>query len=223
MTVNWNACCTCLMFVLLLIISLTAPFGIMPANARDLYLSVQTDQVDVYGDPWDGIQTSGMLGGFFAPVNISSPPDMAACVVTVDVYDCYRKGTEENPESFCHDSYSCEWTIDAPDSEFGIVIYDIDVLAGRNVSDLVDVFLVSPDGNASDALRESTRFVMNTVSPLDIDVPEEVGKALHLEKDKFKYRSGEAKRRERVLKVLTAGQCASTPCILTQSSVQLIE
>lgn len=196
--------------------------------AADMQISVEAAERNVYGNPWDGFETSGIIGGLFAPINATSPPDMVVCIVFTQTYECYSKGTENEPESFCHDSYTCEWDVDVRDQNFGVVVYDIDTWFDTNISDLVDAFIIAQNDSVSNELLDSVKLVMNTVSPLEVELPDvsslpEIVRTQIKQQigQKIEFRKSEAQRRKRTLKILGSDQCQEIWCSLNQSTVNI--
>lgn len=196
---------------------------------RYVSLTVQADTTDVYTRPWDGIGSAGGIASgwwFFMP-NLSSPPDMAVCVVTQDRHECYDKEKDGKPISFCQDSYDCEWVIRVPDrGAFGLVVYDIDTLAytmvnttahnlidAGGLNDLVDVLLVA-NGSDEDlsGLEASVRRLTEEISNTKVGVDGHWTVPIA---------PGEDLRRERDLPVRPLDGCAAEACRLQQSTFLL--
>jgi hypothetical protein len=182
---------------------------------RYLDVTVTADPMKAQGPhAWDGTSAGFILGPMLVG-GLSSPLDLALCVVTLQGgSECYYKERNGKPESYCYDSLDCRWTARVPEgSDFGLVAYDLDTLIDPRFSDLVDAVIVSATGNSQTSeLQASVSALIEEISVTGFDLGG--GR-------KLTFALGEERRRARDLPVFGLDDCAS-PCRLQQSTLQII-
>lgn len=185
-----------------------------------LVLTLQADQTNSYGMPWDGLGPTrfGFLG-FHTTLPVSSPPDLVACIVIAGADShqryCDMATAGDSPASRCHDHYACTFRLPVPrDRAFGVVIYDLDDPAPGGLNDLVEAFIVADRRQDAAALAEPLREAVATLSPTEVAMPAWTGL-----KRPMKVFPEEERRRQGVPRIVTRRDCAGTPCRMTQSRV----
>lgn len=182
-----------------------------------LAVSIETDRTNVYNRQWDGIgHIAGMVGPLFPGLTIESPPDAILCVVAEDGTSCLQDGSAENPESWCHDAFRCSWQIETPrKGPFALVIYDTDVIAGRQLGDLIEWVIVAPyqDDEAVNAVEATARVLVDQVAPTTLTLPDFVGT-----EHTVTYLEGEEKRRRRPIARIGLDSCLDA-CRLDQANI----
>lgn len=186
-----------------------------PVRPTRLAVSVIADRANAYSRPWDGVgYIGGIVGPVFPGMVIESPPDMILCVVEEEGASCLQDGTEEAPESYCHDAFHCEWSVNVPArGPFALVVYDSDVYFGRKVGDLVDAVIVNPNGADSRDVEEAARHLVRSVAPTAITLSAGSDKERSMT-----WRRGEERRRAQPMRQIAADSCTAG-CRLEQSDM----
>jgi hypothetical protein len=185
--------------------------------SRTFKITVRANETTVYGMPWDSVGVAGfMLDGVFMRTPFSSPPDMVLCIVSATAYECHWRGTAAEPESFCHDSFACDWHVRAPREPFGIIIIDLDSIIGQILHDLVDAAVFAAQDEQRTGLDDALRALLPRLSSTEIDAPRWLAASQSLT-----LFPGEKKRRQRAFPVLDPRACANSPCKLVQSEIRI--
>lgn len=194
------------------------------AESQTLRVTVVANETTAYGMPWDGIRMGGIVGSFMPELPLTSPPDLAVCVVALEGQDtaieCHHNVVDGTPVSFCHDAFECSFDLPSRSgAAFGVVIYDIDTLLGDDRNDFVDAFLVaSPEGEIA-VVEAATRAAVQTLCRTDVEVPGTFRDRLKL--DRLTILPNEEKRRASAMRVIGRGDCEAAACRLTQSQVSI--
>jgi len=199
----------------------TAP----PSEAsQTIRLTVVANETTAYGTPWDGIRMGGIVGSLMPELPLTSPPDLAVCLVALEGEDtameCHHNLVDGTPVSFCHDAFECSFDLPSRSgTAFGVVIYDIDTLLGDDRNDFVDAFLIAgPEGEIA-AVEAATRAAVQTLCRTDVEVPGTFRDRLKL--DRLTIMPNEQKRRSSAMRVIKRGDCEAAACRLTQSQVSI--
>lgn len=143
---------------------------------RTVTVQAIADPVDAYGASWDGFHMAGAVLSLFATLSLTSPVDMAACVLAPSSDKAVCSLREKNGEwaSICANSNDCDWTINVPRAgPYSVIIFDIDTGWSEGIYELVDVIMVSDQSShtALPKLEELTRALIEMVSPVTVDYP----------------------------------------------------
>lgn len=169
-----------------------------PGWSRQMTISIQAHQVDIYGMVWDGVSFGGVVGGMFSAIDLSAPSDLVPCVVAASANQaqCMMRREGEKIKSHCPNAYSCDWRIPIPArGVFSIVVFDADSGLAEGTWEFVDAVHIgdSSDDDAA-AVDQATRQLINLVSPTTVDLP---GFGVRT------FNRREAERRERHLPVVS--------------------
>jgi hypothetical protein len=204
-----------------------------------LGVSIVANDTNAYGQPWDGIQMGGIYGRIMPDLPTKSPPDIVLCIIDLKSsgpdMNCQQKGSADEPESICHDSFECDFTPQVPrKASFAILTYDLDGVFGVDRNDLIDVILVSNDDKKLAELSEAAKQAASLIARTDIDIPPWISswatknlgnrmpkwlKAI-AERGSFEIKPSEAKRRETPYKIFKTGDCKDG-CRLSQSTIKI--
>lgn len=196
-----------------------------PATYR---ITIIANEVDAYGRAWDGVGGGGAaIGpGLLLPLPISSPPDLALCVVGGEVMECHHRADGGMPESLCPDAFRCSWTVTVPVGvPFGLVVYDIDWAAPNvpDANDLVDALVVAKGNQCTRDVEYTVRQAVGLIARTRIAMPSWMPRIEGVTSGtSLSLNPGEERRRSAALTVLDPDGCATSACTLTQSSI-LIE
>lgn len=188
------------------------------SNAR---IFVTAERYTLNEAPWDGIGRLGTyLAVFVADLNIASPPDLAVCVVTLEITEpsCETINRDGFPTSHCVDAFQCDWFVEVPNStSFGVAIFDVDDGLSEGPWDFVDAVYVSDDGSTSTlaALDQKTRRFIEKTAPTEFVRPSFMPPGPAIE-----FNTSEKRRRQKAFMFLNRDE-AKSEIKLTQSSVHI--
>lgn len=191
------------------------------ADEGNLLVEVEAERINIYNSPHDGLgHVGGLVGPILPSVAVESPPDLMLCVIKTATTACQANGGPSDATSYCHDSFRCKWRIDVTAKEtFALVVFDLDLVAGRSVSDLVDAVIVPGSDPAaasvSAALETKARALIEDIAPTTIGS----GRS-HPGIGPILWRPGEARRRARSFVEAPVPICAER-CELEQSALTM--
>jgi len=182
-----------------------------------LLVEVNAERVNIYNRPWDGAgHVGGIVGPLLPSIALESPPDMMLCLIDEAGTRCHANGSREAPDSYCHDSFRCTWQVDAdPANGFALVVFDLDIVDGRSISDLIDIVAVPSAAPLPRSLEKDVRALVEHVAPTRTKLP-----GAGTTTRSLSWRPGEARRRARGLPEAPTDYCAGA-CELEQSTIRL--
>lgn len=193
--------------------------GLVPERKERgrLLVEVDAERVNIYNRPWDGAgHVGGIVGPLLPSIALESPPDMMLCLVNEARTQCHANGSRQEPASYCHDSFRCKWQVDAdPAGGFALVIFDLDIVKGRSVSDLIDIVSISSADALPPRLEKRVRALVESIAPTRTKLP-----SAGTTSGSLSWRPGEARRRARGFPEAPADYCAGA-CELEQSTIRL--
>jgi len=190
-------------------------------KSQKVAIQVLAADSTVNGEPWDGSNSfGGVMGPLFASVGFASPPDLVACIITLNAPSphCLMMEREGKPSSTCVNARECDWQTEVPKNEdLGLVIFDLDDGWLEGPWDFVDAVYVSEDGDPErlEKLDRLTRAFIENTAPTEIERPNFVAPGPPVPFD-----TGEKLRREKSFVYLTRDQIAEG-FSLTQSTIRV--
>lgn len=193
--------------------------GLVPERKErgGLLVEVTAERANIYNRAWDGAgHVGGIVGPLLPSIALESPPDMMLCLVDKTTTQCHANGSRQAPASYCHDSFRCTWQLDANRAGgFALVIFDLDIVKGGSVSDLIDVVAISNAGGLPPRLEKRVRALVESIAPTMTKLP-----SAGITSGSLSWRPGEARRRARRVPEAPADYCIEA-CELEQSTIRL--